>query len=299
MIDYMGPNSGPVRRGPAKIASVRSSYATAYRDLHRALELVGPLEIKQDSIVIKINLCAARTPETGAITHPLMLDAVLHYLRDKYEKAKITVVESDATAARPDVFKDWFGFTPIIEKYDANWCNLSKIDSTVKQVSGRFLKEIPVPKIFEDSFFITLPKLKTHVLTGITCCLKNQFGCLPRVRKIIYHKHLDDVIVDANLAIRPDFCIVDAIIAMGGNLGPGVGVPIPLGAVICGDDPVAVDSFCAEVVGFDPHRLGHIRNAAHSNLGSMNYLRVGDDLPEIDFEVSKFGDGGSENGKPT
>jgi uncharacterized protein (DUF362 family) len=217
-----------------------------------------------------------------------MLDALLRYLREKFQDIKIRVVESDATAARPDVFKDWLGFTPILEKYNVEWCNLSKTELVTRQVKGRFLKEIPVPRVIEDSFFITLPKLKTHVLTGITCCLKNQFGCLPKVRKITYHKHLDDVIVDTNLVMKPDFCVVDGIIAMGGNLGPGVGVPIPLKSIICGSDPVAVDSFCARLAGFNPSRLGHIRKAAKSGIGTMNYVQVGDDVPKVDFEISKI-----------
>jgi uncharacterized protein (DUF362 family) len=272
-----------------KIAAVKASYESAYRELSRAMELVGPINTRHLPVVIKVNLCAARTPETGAITHPLMLDALLHYLRDLDRDGKITVVESEATAARPHIFKDWFGFTPILEKYNAEWCNLSKADSVVKHVDGRFLKEIPVPVIFENSFFITLPKLKTHVLTGITCCLKNQFGCLQKVRKVTYHKHLDDVIVDANLAMKPDFCVVDGIIAMGGNLGPGVGVPIPLNAIICGNDPVAVDAFCARLVGFNPSRLGHIRKAADSKLGSTRYVAVGDEIRKVDFEFSRVG----------
>jgi len=270
-----------------RVSIVKATYETAYEDLARAIELAGPLKVENRPIAIKINLSAAKTPETGAITHPKMLDALLRYLKEHFQDAKIRVVESDATAARPDVFIDWLGFTPILQKYGVDWCNLSKTEIVTRQVNGRFLKEIPVPRVIEESFFITLPKLKTHVLTGITCCLKNQFGCLPKVRKITYHKHLDDVIVDANLVMKPDFCIVDGIIAMGGNLGPGVGVPVPLKAIVCGSDAVAVDAFCARLVGFNPSSLGHIRKSAKSGIGSMNYLRVGDDVPKTDFEVNK------------
>jgi uncharacterized protein (DUF362 family) len=216
-----------------------------------------------------------------------MLDALLRYLRANFQDVKIRVVESDATAARPDVFIEWLGFTPVFEKYRADWCNLSKTEVIKRQINGRFLKEIPVPRVLEDSYFITLPKLKTHVLTGITCCLKNQFGCLPKVRKITYHEHLDDVIVDSNLVMKPDFCVVDGIVAMGGNLGPGVGVPIPLKSIICGRDPVAVDSLCARLAGFNPSTIGHIRKAAKSKIGTMSYVHVGDAMPKVDFEISK------------
>ncbi len=40
-----------------------------------------------------------------------------------------------------------------------------------------------------------------------------------------FHTNLDDVIVDSNLAMKPDFCIVDGIVAMGGTKGPNDGVP--------------------------------------------------------------------------
>ena len=104
----------------------------------------------------------------------------------------------------------------------------------------------------------------------------------------MYHPHIDDVIADVNLAIHPDFCIVDGIISMGGELGPGTSVPIPLKAMICGKDPVAVDTLCARIMGFTPWFIGHIRKAAHADVGSMRYTLRGDKLPSVDFEISKM-----------
>ncbi len=84
-----------------------------------------------------------------------------------------------------------------------------------------------VPTILDGSnYFISMAKLKTAMVTKITCCLKNQFGCIPYWRKKDYHKKLDDIIVDSNIAMKPDFCIVDGITAMGGTKGPNDGVPI-------------------------------------------------------------------------
>lgn len=271
------------------ISLVKSEYDNdVYLKLGRAIALAGPLPISSnDSVTIKINMCGARPPETGAITHPLLLDAVLHYLRENFENLKIYVVESDATTAQPDLFIKWFGFLPILRRWNATYVNLSKQKTFIKKINGRFFKEIALPQIFENTFFITLPKLKTSLLTGITCCLKNQFGCLPEVRKVKYHKHVDDVITDVNLAIKQDFCIVDAITAMGGELGPGLGTPIPLNAIICGKDPVAIDVFCAKLMGFSPRRIGHIRKAAKAGIGSIKYKVIGDEIPKVDFEINR------------
>ena len=272
------------------IAVTKSAYEDVYSNLERALALLDISGLQsRSSVVIKINMCDARTPETGAITHPLFLDAVLYYLRENFEDLEIYVVESDATVALADEFIQWLGFIPILKKWDAQFVNLSKIRVINKKIDGRYFKEIPVPEIFEQSdFFITVPKPKTNPISTITCCLKNQFGCLPIVEKNIYHPHLDDVISDVNKAIHPDLCLVDGIIAMGGSQGPAFGIPVPLNAVICSTDPVAVDAFCAKLMGFNPRFIGHIRTSASSEVGSMKYLVHGDEIGKIDFEISKL-----------
>jgi uncharacterized protein (DUF362 family) len=231
-------------------------------------------------------MCSARTAETGAITHPLLLDALLHYLRKHYEGLKISVVESDATVVHADLFIKWLGYLPILERWNAHWVNLSKEPIIRQKIAGLRMKEVPVPRILEEAFLITVPKLKTNLLTGLTCCLKNQFGCLPMIDKSIYHPHIDDVIVDLQQAMRPQFCIVDAIIAMGGVGGPGAGVPLPLKTILCGSDPVAVDALGARLLGFNPWLVGHIRKASFRKIGSIRYRVIGDPLPKVDAEVN-------------
>jgi uncharacterized protein (DUF362 family) len=176
--------------------------------------------------VIKINLCDFRLPETGAVTHPIFLDATLNYLRSNFKDLNIFVVESDASSARPDLLIKWLGFEDTLKKNSAKYVNLSKIESFKKPIHGRHFKEMNVPAVIADAdYFISMAKLKTAMLTKITCCLKNQFGCIPYSRKIKFHNKLDDIIVDSNLSMKPNFCIVDGIIAMGGTKGPNDGVP--------------------------------------------------------------------------
>ena len=259
-------------------------------NLAKALSPFEPLKLSTGSKVgIKINLCDARTPETGTITHPLFLDAVLHYLRDNFDNLKIYVVESDATVALADKFVSWLGFVPLLKRWNAEFVNLSKTKVMDKKIDGRYFKEIRIPEILEKAdFLINIPKPKTNPISTITCCLKNQFGCLPVVEKNIYHPYLDNVIADVNKAIRPDLCIIDGIIAMGGPQGPSFGVPIPLGAIICSQDPVAADAFCAKLMGFNPWFIGHIRKSASSGVGSMKYILKGDRIGKPNFETNKF-----------
>jgi uncharacterized protein (DUF362 family) len=262
-----------------------NGYRGIYSTLSSALTGAG-FRLNGSAVAIKINLCDARSPDTGAITHPLFLDAILWYLRERHGGLQIYVVESDATVVLADEFIKWFGFIPILEKWDAQWVNLSKEKTILTRVKGRYLKEVPVPEVLTRSFLITQPKLKTNILTTITGCLKNQFGCLPMVEKSVYHEHIDDVIVDANLAMTPNFCIVDGILGM--SQGPAFGTPIKANMILFGNDPVAIDALSARIMGFNPRSIGHVRKAAQSGLGSIQYTLRGDKLEGVDFEVSKI-----------
>ncbi len=63
-------------------------------------------------------------------------------------------------------------------------------------------------------------------------------------------------------ASRPKrvFSVVDGIVAMEGN-GPVAGDRREAGLVIAGADPVAVDTVCARLMGFDPARLALVHGA--------------------------------------
>ena len=265
------------------VGITKSSYEKIHEEIGVAIKNGGGLDLKNgDNVVIKINLCDFRLPETGAVTHPIFLDATLNYLRSNFNDLNIYVVESDATSARPDLLIKWLGFEDILKKNNAKYVNLSKIETSKKQIRGRHFQEMAVPVIIADAnYFISMAKLKTAMLTKITCCLKNQFGCIPYSRKIKFHNKLDDVIVDANLSMKPNFCIIDGIIGMGGTKGPNDGVPLNYGAVITGKDPVAVDSVCAKILGFSPYFVGHIRKAQASSVGKIKFRIAGENLDGI------------------
>lgn len=273
------------------VSLVRSTYQTAFENLSRGIELAGGLKgLNPDTTVtIKINMCDARTAETGAVTHPVFLDALLRYLREACINLEIYVVESDATVVFADEFIRWLGYMPILGKWNARWHNLSKGEILrISVQSGRHFSTVPVPKILKESYFISLSKLKTNNLSSITCSLKNQFGCLPMKQKSVFHDDLANVIADVNVAMRPAFSIVDGIIAHGSARGPAFGIPIRSDVIISGQDPVAVDCVCARLLGFRPRQIEHIRLAAAAGVGQMRYQLVGDPIPQVDFEIDKL-----------
>jgi len=257
--------------------SKTKGYEDILSKISSSIEDVSGLKLSDgDRVLIKPNLCNFRPPSSGAITHPKFLDALLCFLRKNFDNLEITVIESDATASRPDLTLKGFGFDEILEKWGAKWYNLSKNPTIIKRINGLYFKEIEISEIFDNyDFFISIPKLKTHSQTKITACLKNQFGCLPYKNKVIYHKNLDDVIADVNLVMKPDLCIVDGILSMSGGVAI-YGIPIQSNLVITGKDPVSVDVVCAKLFGYSPRRIAHIQKSKKSGVGTDRYTLVGD-----------------------
>ncbi len=86
-------------------------------------------------------------------------------------------------------------------------------------------------------------------------------GCYGWPKNILHWAGIDRAILDINAAVRPDFAIVDGIVGMEGN-GPIQGMSKAAGALIVGDDPVAVDATCARLMGLLPEKIKHIARAA-------------------------------------
>jgi uncharacterized protein (DUF362 family) len=267
----------------SKVATVRVGPGIP-EAVARMFDLTGPPNLENGSAVtIKLNLCFFRPYETGATTDPRVLEALIQYLRTRADDLNIAMIESDATSARADLLFKWLGFTDMAKKLGVRTLNLSN-DKRIKVPLPEtcHLKALWMPKTLLDAdYSISLAKLKTHGLTKITCALKNQFGSIPYRGKSKWHPVLDQVIADANVAARPDFSIVDGIIAMEGVDGPDMGKPRVTNLLVGGEDPVAVDSVCARVMGFNPNSIGHIREAEKRNVGSQRYEIIGEPLSEI------------------
>lgn len=260
---------------------MKSVYALCINDnLYDAMErLIAYLDLpnKLRKICIKLNLCEYRHRETGATSDPQVVEVLLKTLRQRYASSEIYLVENDATGVSADNIFEFLKVDKLAAKYDCRAANVARLNWIEKTIKGLHFEKIDIPELLEEcDLFITHPKLKTHGGTKMSCGLKNQFGLLRQKRKIEYHSFLDEAIVDANLGMRPQLSIVDANICMEGNGGPVFGLPRKLGLLIGGADTVAVDSFCAKLIGFDPYFIGHIRKAARRQIGQMSYHLVAD-----------------------
>ncbi len=223
----------------------------AYNDLTqiiREIFEVFPIDLTQKKVFIKPNLVEAAPPEKAITTHPVLLAAIAEEVKRRGGTPWIGDNGIDV--------QNLYRITGVEKTCGAYLVNISK-GASLFDVSGF---KVPISRFFlEADIFINVPKLKTHMIAGMTCCLKNPFGLIPGNSKSRAHaltghaKRLTEFFVDLYRWRIPDLNIVDGILAMEGD-GPTHGSPREVGKIIAGEDGIAVDAVCARLIGFQNPR---------------------------------------------
>lgn len=235
-----------------------------------------------DKVLIKVNFITTKNWETGATTDPIMVEALVNRLREIGKE--VVIVESDAQTTNAD--KAWVasGMSELGECLDVPFINMRHVDEKIelKVPKGRELKKIKVAKIATESAIISAAKLKTHMSTKVTLGLKNMFGMLTTKFKGKYHvRDMDKVIHDINKTLPPQVTIIDGFVAMEGR-GPVHGNPVKMDTIIASVDPVAADSVSAQVMGFKPDEIDHIKWSHETGIGTMTDIElVGETIDSV------------------
>jgi hypothetical protein len=115
---------------------------------------------------------------------------------------------------------------------------------------------------------ISCPKFKAHPWTTVTFALKNWIGIQDDRHRMIDHDfHLDQKIADLQEIVYPDFIAIDAIV--GGQDRMLTPEPFDLNLVVMGNNSVAVDAVCCNLIGIDPATVDHIRYCHERGLGPL------------------------------
>lgn len=134
----------------------------------------------------------------------------------------------------------------------------------------RLRDEIRVPKsVAECEFLINLPKFKAHPWSRMTLSLKNYIGIQDdRYRLVDHNSFLEHKIADLQGVISPKFIAIDGIIA--GQKMMLTPTPFPLGAIVMGINPCAVDTVGCHMVHCNPAEVKHLKLSAERGIGPMN-----------------------------
>ena len=266
----------------SKVAVVKGD--RGHGPVHRALNLIDYMDALKgwDRVLIKVNFITKKTWDTGATTDPMVVEAIIHRLKEI--PVEVIVVESDATVTNATKAFEVTGMAEMCERNGVEWMNLRHEKPRVElEVPDHLtLKTIKVPRIAVESAVISAAKLKTHSETMVTLGLKNMFGMLPTKFKGRYHmRGMHKVITDINKVLPPAVTVIDGFMAMEGR-GPVGGDPVKMDAIIAGVDVVATDATAARAMGFDPWRIPHIRMAHEEGLGEIDAVEiVGDGVDAV------------------
>jgi uncharacterized protein (DUF362 family) len=240
------------------------------RALLDAIDLESLIPDRNTTIALKPNLVVAVKADSGATTHPAIVREIASYLREK-GYSSIKIVES---AWVGDSTKEGFrvnGYEAISKSFNVPLIDV-KDDGYKKLTSNGITMEIS-ETILETDFLISLPVLKGHCQTAMTCALKNMKGCLSDRSKRMFHSlGLHKPIAALNAIRCADLVIVDSLngdldFEEGGN-------PVKTDRMFAARDSVLCDSFGAQLLGFELKDIPYIQLAEKMGVGSSDLSKA-------------------------
>ncbi len=245
----------------------------------RLLELLGglsPLVPPGAAVLLKPNLLSARSPDRAVTTHPAVLEPLVEAVR---AAGGVPTIGDSPGGALRGVERVWrnTGMLDLSERTGTALVNFESGSSV--ELSGRLRSYMIARPVVDADVIINVAKMKTHVLTAYTGCIKNTFGAVPGFAKARLHSEVPRPVpfskhmVDIYSLVRPALHVMDAVVAMEGD-GPSGGRPRAVGAILGGTDGVAVDAVAAGMMGFREGAVPMLRYAEELGLGTASLSEI-------------------------
>jgi uncharacterized protein (DUF362 family)/Pyruvate/2-oxoacid:ferredoxin oxidoreductase delta subunit len=221
------------------------------RAVRESIDLLGGMaQFVQtgQKVLLKVNLLSATRPERGIVTHPTVVEAMVRLVQ---EAGGMPLIADSPGASVPYTEAglrrtyEASGLLEVAERTGAalNW------DTSYEEVShpeGFLIKRLEIIKpVVDADVVISIPKLKTHVLTTFTGATKVLFGVVPGIAKAVFHARMRNVthfalmLLDITCLVKPALVLMDAIVGMEGD-GPSAGPLRDVGVILASRDSVKV-----------------------------------------------------------
>ena len=206
------------------------------------------------AVSVKPNLVVSRPASDGATTHPEVVEGIIRFLKD-YGIAKMSIIESAWIGDSTKRAFERCGYVELSKRYRVPLIDLKDDGHTAKR-HGEYRINICDEALNAD-FLINVPVLKAHCQTSLTCAMKNLKGCIPDAEKRRFHTlGIHRPVAALNALLPTGYCVVDGICGdlsfeEGGN-------PVEANRIIAGRNPVLVDSYCAELIGYHPDEIEYL-----------------------------------------
>lgn len=234
-----------------RISCLRTTYDPSCLDRVVAahFEAMGVDELTPEKkVLLKPNLLRGASPAKAITTHPMLVDAVVRYLRGR-GITNIVLADSPGGAYTPTILRGIYAACGLKgEGYTLNAdCSFSRVHK-----EGFRAFNIITP-IRDADIVINLPKLKTHGMTVMSGAIKNLFGAVPGLQKPELHclnpepQAFAQMLVELSQVVAPTYTIIDAVDAMEGD-GPSGGEVCHPGLTIASRNLYSLDRFCADEI---------------------------------------------------
>lgn len=236
----------------------RESVDTAVAE---ALALLGGVErIARPGrpVFIKSNAVFAAAPDSGIVTNPEVVRAVIGEFRKVTDD--VTIGDSPGGPFNQPLLKRVYektGLADAARETGAKLCfDTRAVDISFPQ--GKVIKRLSLCRsMVEAECLVSVSKFKSHRFMNVTGPIKNLYGAVPGTTKLAYHSRFDgelgfaDLVVDVHLAAAADFHLLDAIDVIDGD-GSRKGTLRKMGVVAAGENAFALESLILEVAGLEP-----------------------------------------------
>ena len=268
----------PNHQTKAQVAIVKTKPQPEYLQIRqavsRSLDLIGGIrDIVKPNDLVLINPSWVAPPverEAGCITIPEVARAVADIVKDI--GARPIIAESSAIGVDSEKVITQSGYLKLRELgYEV--IDLKSLKTTVDLAveNAKVFESVQTWDLVQQAdVIISVPKLKTHDQTEMTCAIKKLKGLLTdKNKKAMHRQGLFEGVIDLLAAVKPSLAVVDAIVCQEGA-GPVFGKPVEMNLILAGKDLVAVDAVSARLIGYDPRETLLTVNAAERGLGVMD-----------------------------
>ncbi len=226
-------------------------YRNVERVVDRIIEKINPKF--NDKMIVKPNFIKFGDPESGVITHPSIVRAVVNRLKD--DGVEVIIAEGGFGKASADKCFDNFKLREI-----ARCVNLTAEELVKIKVNGRALKDVEIAKTALNAIdgFVSLPKMKVHCLVKVTLGIKNNMGFLKKPA-IYMHFKIHQKLVDLLKVFNPTLTIIDGIV---GGAGYEMSTqPVKHGVIVASKNVVIADIVASYLMGFKPEEIKYLKMA--------------------------------------
>lgn len=227
----------------------------------------------KSTVVLKPNAGHPAAAETSVNTNPEVVAAVIKEVR-KADPKEIIIAEAAAMGCDTMESLEVSGILKAAEDAGVDKVIDIKSDKDLLNIPIRDarsdIKKMRLPRfLLEAEHIINLPIFKTHCSMVFTCALKNMKGVVQdKVHFQMHQTNLAEAMMDLWSIIRADLNIADMIRPAEG-FGPHTTIPMDMGCLVAGKDPVAVDATACRMVGLDINLVEYFVPARERGLGNF------------------------------